>query len=63
MQAMDELRALFRDFVKKAYVAVLNLDNEETLALVDQGALTYSAHDGDAHLYAAKITPAVDGIV
>jgi UDP-N-acetylmuramate--alanine ligase len=61
-KSMEELRALFRDFVKKADVAVLNLDNEETLALVDQGALTYSAHDGDAHLYAAKITPAADGI-
>ena len=30
---MDELRALFRDFVAKAEIAVLNLDNEETAAL------------------------------
>jgi UDP-N-acetylmuramate--alanine ligase len=48
--------------VNKAGVAVLNLDNEETLALVDQGALTYSAHDGDAHLFAGDIRPAADGI-
>ena len=29
-KTMDELRTLFRDFVAKAKVAVLNLDNDET---------------------------------
>ena len=33
-KSMDELRALFRDFVGKAEIGVLNLDNEETAALV-----------------------------
>ena len=32
-KSMDELRALFRDFVAKAELAVLNLDNEETASL------------------------------
>ena len=32
-KSMEELRALFRDFVAKAKAAVLNLDNAETAAL------------------------------
>src|SRR4029450_5841424 len=32
-KSMEELRALFRDFVAKARVAVLNLDNAEAAAL------------------------------
>src|SRR6185312_6243624 len=44
-KSMDELRALFRDFTAKAETAVLNLDNDETAALVRPGALTYSLRD------------------
>ncbi|MBV9992047.1 MAG: UDP-N-acetylmuramate--alanine ligase [Alphaproteobacteria bacterium] len=44
-KSMDELRALFRDFIAKARTAVLNLDNDETAALVRPGALTYSLKD------------------
>ena len=61
-KSMDELRALFRDFVAKAKIAVLNLDNEETSMLIGQGAVTYSAIDRDAHLFAGNIAPAPDGI-
>jgi UDP-N-acetylmuramate--alanine ligase len=48
-KSMDELRALFSDFVGKAKVAVLNLDNAETAALAkrhDGKALTYSLSAG-----------------
>ncbi len=45
-KSMDELRRLFTDFVTKAQVAVLNLDNDETRRLAEQlklpDALTYS---------------------
>src|SRR5450755_1601531 len=45
-KSLDELRSLFRDFAAKAETVVLNLDNEETAALLrdlkpDQ-AVTYS---------------------
>src|SRR5262249_54296195 len=43
-KTMDELRALFRDFLAKAEVAVLNLDDAETAALAtdlgDKTAIT-----------------------
>jgi UDP-N-acetylmuramate--alanine ligase len=63
-KSMDELRALFRDFTAKARTAVLNLDNEETRALVPaaRGALTYSLSDPAADLTARDIVPAPDGI-
>jgi UDP-N-acetylmuramate--alanine ligase len=63
-KSMDELRALFRDFVAKADVAVLNLDNEETAALLPAAkrAITYSLGDQQADLVADKIEPAPDGI-
>src|SRR5881409_3833482 len=45
-KSLDELRSLFRDFVAKAETVVLNLDNEETAALLPYlkpaQALTYS---------------------
>src|SRR6185312_5853368 len=55
-KSMDELRALFRDFTAKAKTAVLNLDNDETAALIRPGALTYRLKD------AGDIVPAPDGI-
>ncbi len=65
-KSMDELRALFRDFVAKAEIAVLNLDNAETAALAakvaPQKVLTYSLSDPGAHLFADKLTPAPAGI-
>jgi UDP-N-acetylmuramate--alanine ligase len=63
-KSMDELRALFRDFVAKADVAVLNLDNEETAALLPPAkrAITYSLNNRQADLVADKIEPAPDGI-
>jgi UDP-N-acetylmuramate--alanine ligase len=57
-KSMDELRALFRDFVGKARVAVLNLDNEETAALAGPGAVTFSLKDPSAGLYADSIAEA-----
>jgi UDP-N-acetylmuramate--alanine ligase len=64
-KSMDELRALFAGFVAKAEIAVLNLDNEETAALVMGAKVrtrTYSLHSGLADLHAASIRPAPDGI-
>ena len=63
-KSMDELRTLFRDFVAKAQIAVLNLDNAETAALVaaTSGAITYSLSDSAARLQASQIQPAQDGI-
>jgi UDP-N-acetylmuramate--alanine ligase len=65
-KSMDELRALFRDFVAKAEIAVLNLDNDET-ALLTRGfaaekSLTYSLERVDAQFLATRLTPAPDGI-
>jgi UDP-N-acetylmuramate--alanine ligase len=55
-KSMDELRALFGDFVGKAKTAVLNLDNAETRALAGRGraghAVTYSLSDPGADLLA-----------
>ncbi len=63
-KSMDELRALFRDFTAKARVAVLNLDNDETRALVPvaKRAIVYSLSDPAADLVASDIVPAPDGI-
>ncbi|HEX4293744.1 MAG TPA: Mur ligase family protein [Rhizomicrobium sp.] len=63
-KSMDELRALFGDFTAKAKVAVLNLDNEETVALIPgaKSAITYSLSSADADLRAEDIRPAPDGI-
>jgi UDP-N-acetylmuramate--alanine ligase len=63
-KSMDELRALFRDYVAKAKVAVLNLDNSETVALLPgaKRAITYSLIDASADLFATGFAPAPDGI-
>ncbi|MGA7711465.1 MAG: Mur ligase family protein [Rhizomicrobium sp.] len=63
-KSMDELRALFRDFISKAQIAVLNLDNAETAALVagTPNAITYSLTDPGARLLASRVQPAQDGI-
>ena len=63
-KSMDELRTLFRDFVAKAKVPVLNLDNDETNALAKdfKNALTFSLADASADLFASRLTPEPDGI-
>jgi len=65
-KSMDELRALFRAFVNKAEIAILNLDNEETAALAAElpasRKLTYSIGGAKADLQARDIEPLSDGI-
>lgn len=65
-KSLDELRTLFRDFVGKAALAVLNLDNAETAALAaampPEKAVTYSLADRQAALSASGIVAAPDGI-
>ena len=65
-KSMDELRALFRAFVAKAEIAVLNLDNDETAALAaglpETRKLTYSLTDTKAHLLATDVAPLPDGV-
>jgi UDP-N-acetylmuramate--alanine ligase len=63
-KSMDELRALFGAFVAKADTAILNLDNDETAALVPAArrAITYSVDGAKADLVARAIAPAPDGI-
>jgi UDP-N-acetylmuramate--alanine ligase len=63
-KSMDELRALFGDFVDRADTAILNLDHDETAALAATAgdrALTY-ALDADADLTTRDLAPAPDGI-
>lgn len=64
-KSMGELRALFRDFANRAEIAVLNLDNEETAALVlatNVRTLSYSTKSPLATLYASSIRQAPDGV-
>lgn len=65
-KTMDELRALFRDFVAKPRHAVLNLDNEETKVLASTlpagVALTFSLTNLRAQLFAGRLKPAPDGV-
>jgi UDP-N-acetylmuramate--alanine ligase len=64
-KSMDELRALFLGFVNKAEIAVLNLDNDETAALVMATKVrtrTYSLRSGLADLHCSAIRLAPDGV-
>src|ERR1700759_4692398 len=65
-KSMDELRALFRAFIAKSEIAILNLDNDETAALAAQlpasRSLTYSLSNTKADLLASAIEPLPDGI-
>jgi UDP-N-acetylmuramate--alanine ligase len=65
-KTMDELRALFGDFLAKSKVAVLNLDDAETALLAKtvpaEKAITYSLSDPKAALFASSLIPRVDGI-
>ncbi|MGB8363114.1 MAG: Mur ligase family protein [Rhizomicrobium sp.] len=63
-KSMDELRALFRDFVARAQIAVLNLDNADTAALAPAArkCVTFGFGDRNADFSAHALTPAADGI-
>jgi UDP-N-acetylmuramate--alanine ligase len=65
-KSLDELRGLFRDFIAKAETAVLNLDNEETAALLPDlkpgRTLTYSLAKSEADLLASSPVPSPAGI-
>ena len=65
-KSLDELRALFRDFVQRAGIAVLNLDNPETATLARElpaaNVLSFSMRDETAQLFASRIAPRHDGI-
>ncbi|HVV64566.1 MAG TPA: Mur ligase family protein [Rhizomicrobium sp.] len=63
-KTMDELRRLFRDFVAKAEVVILNLDNGETAALMPAArrVIAYSLSNPSADLVAQNIVPAPDGV-
>ena len=65
-KSMNELRELFRAFIAKSEIAILNLDNDETAALAAQmpasRSLTYSLSNTKADLLASAIEPLPDGI-
>lgn len=65
-KSMDELRRLFTDFVSKAQVAVLNLDNDETKRLAAEvnhpNALTYSLTDTNADFSISDLVTQPDGM-
>jgi UDP-N-acetylmuramate--alanine ligase len=64
--SLDELRKLFRDFVGEAETVVLNLDNEETAALLSDlkpgQTVTYSLARTEADLVASRPVPSPAGI-
>jgi UDP-N-acetylmuramate--alanine ligase len=65
-KSMDELRALFRDYVARARLSVLNLDNAETASLARMRpadrTITYAFDDRTAHYSAHALAPAATGI-
>ena len=65
-KSLDELRALFRDFVDTGETAILNLDNDETAAIAAERAadktITYSLRDPQADLRAGDLVPAPGGV-
>jgi UDP-N-acetylmuramate--alanine ligase len=65
-KSMDELRSLFRGFVARSEIAILNLDNDEVAALAAElpaaRKLTYSLTDTSADMLAQNIEPLPDGI-
>lgn len=63
-KSMEELRALFGDFIAKADLAVLNLDNEEAMRLAPRArrAITYSMRHDKGDLGAEAIAPEPFGV-
>ena len=66
-KSMDELRSLFRGFVTKAEIAVLNLDNDETASLIEglpeDQVRTFSLSNPNADLIAEDLRLAPDGVL
>ncbi len=66
-KSLEELRNLFKTFVAKSDLAVLNLDNPETAAMArgmePERVVSWSLADPRADLCAAKVRPQPDGIV
>ncbi|MFN3958570.1 MAG: glutamate ligase domain-containing protein [Parvularculaceae bacterium] len=62
-KSMDELRALFGDFLARAEIAIVNLDNKEAASLQDRAPLTigYSL-SGRGDFTAEAIIPARYGV-
>jgi UDP-N-acetylmuramate--alanine ligase len=65
-KSMEELRALFGDFLGRAERAVVNLDNAEAAALAARlapgKALTFGIENPAADLAAAAIVPSPEGV-
>jgi UDP-N-acetylmuramate--alanine ligase len=65
-KSLDELRSLFRGFIARAHIVVLNLDNGETAALAADlkpgQAMTYSLRAAHADLFASLPVPSPAGI-
>ncbi len=65
-KSLDELRALFRGFIARARIAVLNLDNAETAALAAElkpgQVVTYSLRAAPADLLASAPVQSPTGI-
>jgi UDP-N-acetylmuramate--alanine ligase len=64
-KSMEELRALFGDFVARAGTAVLNFDNAETLALAARAGrppTTFSLVDKAADLVASPVSQSPAGV-
>lgn len=63
-KSMDELRGLFGDFVAKADVAVLNLDNDEAMRLAHRAkiAITYAIETNEGDFGALNIHPEPFGV-
>ena len=64
-KGMDELRALFEDFVQKARTAVVNLDHPEVAAIASelhQDRLLTFAFDGEAQLIGHELVEGPQGV-
>src|SRR5215469_7950475 len=65
-KSLEELRTLFTDFIAKANISVINLDNDETVKLARRvprdAILSYSLEDDNADLFATSIGVEPDGI-
>jgi UDP-N-acetylmuramate--alanine ligase len=65
-KSLEELRGLFRDFVERSQMAVLNLDNPETAALAARlpppKLRSFSLTNKGAQLFATRIGPRREGI-
>jgi UDP-N-acetylmuramate--alanine ligase len=65
-KSLPELRALFRDFIAKSEMAIVNRDNAEAAALAAdlrrERRASFSLRDDQADLLGVEILPAPDGI-